>query len=148
PLWNAKGVIYNEQKLLDSAMKSYEKAVLLDPRYFTAWSNLGSLYARRGQFAQSEQIFDYLTRLAPDDARVWTMAARLKMERAKGRAAERYLLKALELNGKSPEIWFRLAYDYHGMKQYDKALTAYKKSLSLKPDYAPALKYLGVLYQD
>lgn len=36
PLWNAKGVIYNEQKLLDSAMKSYEKAALLDPRYFTA----------------------------------------------------------------------------------------------------------------
>ena len=148
PLWNAKGVIYNEEKLFDNALKAYERAVLLDPRYYTAWSNLGLLYARRSNFAQSEKVFDYLTKLAPGEPKIWKMAARIKIERQKGKEAEKYLLKALELAPEDADIWYRLAYDYHCMKDYDRAESAYKKSLRLNPKHFFALKFLGVLYQD
>ena len=42
--------------------------------------------------------------------------------------------------------WFYLGLAFHQQEKYPKAVRAYKKSLSLKPDYAPAYNNLADAY--
>ncbi len=48
-----------------AALVSEQKAALLEPRFFGAWYNLGVMYYKEGQFAQSAQSFRQALNLAP-----------------------------------------------------------------------------------
>ncbi len=61
------------------------------------------------------------------------------------RALQQFL-KALELNPDDPYLHYDLAYTYNAKGVLDKAEFHLKEAIRLKPDYADAYNYLGVLY--
>lgn len=63
-------------------------------------------------------------------------------------AAVKALKPALEIDPRSPEAWFSLAYAYTGLHQNDDAVQAYQRSLELRPDFFEARLNLGILLFD
>ncbi len=54
--------------------------------------------------------------------------------------------RVVQLDPKYHEAWNLVGYSARKLRDYDKALAAYDRCLSLKPDYAPAREYLGEAY--
>lgn len=50
-------------------------------------------------------------------------------------------------NPENTEAWIQLGHVYFDTKTYDKAITAYEKSLELKPGNADVLTDLGIMYR-
>lgn len=50
--------------------------------------------------------------------------------------------RAVELDSTYHEAWNLVGYGARKLKLYDKALAAYERCLTIKPDYAPAREYL------
>lgn len=50
-------------------------------------------------------------------------------------------------NPENTEAWIQLGHVYFDTKIYDKAITAYEKSLELKPGNADVLTDLGIMYR-
>jgi len=78
--------------------------------------------------------------------------AKAKKDLADGKTknAEKKFRRALErgerataLDAKYHEAWNLVGYAARKLGDYDKAFAAYDKCLAIKPDYAPALEYLG-----
>jgi len=57
-----------QQNNKQEAISSYEQIVALDAEKTDAWIQLGDLYAQTGQSDKSEQAFEKVSELAPDDA--------------------------------------------------------------------------------
>ena len=146
PLWNLKGIAYTETNNSQGALAAFERAVVLDPRYYNAWKNYGIVLARTRQYSEAEKVFLYLRKLVPDEPKVLLVLGNLRIESQDGYGAIKYFQKGLSMNDKDPDLWNRLAYTYHGMKQYDKAITTYEKALTVDPKHLMARKYLGILY--
>ena len=62
--------------------------------------------------------------------------------------AKDYLLKAIQQNNLGAESYYLLGNIYHEKGKFTQAIEAYKKALSLKPNYTDAAISLSVLYND
>jgi hypothetical protein len=49
------------------ALAAYEKAALIEPRFFWSWYNVGILYYQQGEFTKSVQAFRKALTIAPQD---------------------------------------------------------------------------------
>lgn len=79
--------------------------------------------------------------------------AKQELEKGKDKNAQKKFKSALEsadqatrLDGKYPEAWNLVGFTSRKLGDYDRALKAYDRCLSLKPDYVPAREYLGEAY--
>jgi len=79
--------------------------------------------------------------------------AKKDLEEGKAKNAEKKFKKALDRGERSVdfdpkyhEAWNLIGYAARKLKNYERALAAYEKCLTLKPDYAPAREYLGEAY--
>jgi len=62
--------------------------------------------------------------------------------------AESLLLSAIRTNREGTEALFLLGNMYHHRGKFDRAIIAYKKALSLKPNYTEVALSLSILYND
>jgi len=62
--------------------------------------------------------------------------------------AEHQLLSAIKINREGTEALYLLANHYHHRGKFDRAIVAYKKALSIKPNYTEAALSLSILYND
>ncbi len=66
--WNNLGVAQEENELFDLAISSYERAVSLHGRYFSALYNLGSLLMRMGRRKEARDYLEKALRIKPKDS--------------------------------------------------------------------------------
>ena len=79
--------------------------------------------------------------------------AKKDLEAGKAKNAEKKFKKALDrgqravdIDPKYAEAWNLIGFSARHIKDYDRALAAYDKALTLKPDFAQAREYLGEAY--
>ena len=87
------------------------------------------------------------------DGRDEAMKAKKDLEAGKTKNAEKKFRKALDrgeravaIDPRYHEAWNLIGYASRHLKNYDHALVAYDKCLSIKPDYTLAREYLGEAY--
>jgi tetratricopeptide (TPR) repeat protein len=87
------------------------------------------------------------------DGRDEIAKARKELEAGKTKNAEKKFKKALDkgeravaIDPRYHEAWNLVGYSSRKLKNYDHALVAYDKCLTLKPDYTLAREYLGEAY--
>ena len=68
---NEIGLIYDEQGRLSAAETYYEKAVLLDPQFSSAWNNWGVTAFIREDYALARERFERAVVLNPDSKNGW-----------------------------------------------------------------------------
>jgi len=140
--------------LVDSAAVSYERALLLNPRYSYALFRMGETSIIRGDVEKGTSLLESVvttaqTSSSPDDRRYGNPAiARLNaldLENKKWQQIVERSKLGTELDPKSVSAWIYLAIGQQGLQNVDEAKKAYKEVLKLDPSNETAKKNLKAL---
>ena len=118
-VWNALGVAHSNTGKLDEAVKSYEKALAIDPDFPKALTNLGTVYL--------------------------VFYSRSREGRWLEQSLERFR-KALALDPGSAAAWNGVGAAHRQAGDLDEAISAWEKSLESDPEFGNALYNLGLAY--
>jgi len=125
---------------IDAAIEANEGVVAVDPQNTDAWMALGDLYAGTGQLEKSEQAYERVVELAPDNAHqiFYNLAALLsnKPDRtdAENRKAIDLLNRAMELKPDYAQAHKQLAFLQLGVGDRASARDSLEHYLQLAPD--------------
>ncbi len=133
---NGLANLYYRRRMMAEAMSEYQKALQLDPNLADAHIDLGNVYFETGKYQEAAQYFKRYTELAPREvAGYFLLAKAYQMQRdtllfREGMAAAE---KAVRLDPHNDGAWYMLATFYRDGKQYQKAVEAFRRALSLSP---------------
>jgi tetratricopeptide (TPR) repeat protein len=143
-LW--KGAVALEQSGdADTAMKSFQDAIAIDPRFVTAWVNLGKAAESKGDLPEAERAYVRALEIRPDLAMAITGLAYVYGLQDKYEIGLRYARRATDANAGSLEAWVmrgRLALELAKESADDaaahdalieEAITCYSTALDLDP---------------
>ena len=150
-IYNLRGIIYVEQKKYDLAIKEYERGIALkeiDPE--------GAAYCYRFRAEQYERLREYDKALAdydsaivlqPENADRYYNRALFYYEQKEYNKSIVDFTRATELDPDDSENWRMLGYVYkNGIKDYEKALDYYEKSLEVDSTYVLSINNKANIY--
>ena len=63
--WNNKGIALYSQGKYNEAIKAYDEAIKLDPKYAMAWNNKGLALNSQGKYNEAIKAYDEAIKLDP-----------------------------------------------------------------------------------
>ncbi|HBO84428.1 MAG: hypothetical protein A2073_07640 [Deltaproteobacteria bacterium GWC2_42_11] len=158
-VYNMLGFIYHFNGKLDEAIKFFEKAVGINPRYTEAALNLAVAYNETGEFEKANEVYGSAKSAAREsqvsylDSYVKAKLANMHSEigaiyQEMGfymEAVDEYK-KALLLKPEFVDIKTRLGITYRDTGDFKSAIREFEEVLRIKPGYAPARLNKGVTY--
>lgn len=134
--WTELGTAYFRKGDLDSADKSYQRALQEQPSFLPALINLGKLRITRKNFEGAIAVLSLALKEQPLSADANLLVGEAYLQIKKGSKAVGYLNEAIRLDpiGKA-EAHLRLAALYKGAGLKDKATIEYEQFLAKRPDY-------------
>ncbi len=149
--WETLGMIYREIKAvaagaIEWGIKSFETAILLDPKNPVAYTELGKLYIVSGDTGRAQEQFAKAIEAKSDftDALIQQALLFEKQGDAAGALVEMEKLAAdWPLNS---EILFQLGRLYFNNNQITLAIEQFRRVIILVPDHSNAHYSLGVAY--
>jgi Tfp pilus assembly protein PilF len=143
---------YLKKNDLAKAVDELTQASTDDPDSVEPHAVLALLYFSQGKTAEAgreyEKALEMASRLDPKNVAIYKNLAALYVERNDFALAERTYKLIIELSPADHEAYFFLANVYDDEHKGDEAVKYLRKAIELKPDYHPALNYLGYLYVD
>ena len=145
---NKMGTAYHHLYAMDAALKYYELAVKLDPRYSEAYNNIGAIYHGRQEFRLAEKAYKQALKYKPHSAVTYSNLGTTYFAEHNYKKGVKAYAKALELD---PEVFdperrnrvdegssreqrmaaaFYLAVVYASAGKNDEALECLRKALS------------------
>jgi Tfp pilus assembly protein PilF len=150
--WEVIGMIYREigglvGNALDWAIKSFEKAISLEPNNPVLHTEIGKLYLASNKADKAREEFSLAKDIKPDyvDALI-QMVLTYEKENNLNEAIKQMegLANSEPLN---PEVLFQLGRLYFNNNQIAQAISQFETVINLAPDYSNAHYSLGVAYQ-
>ena len=127
------------------ALESYKESVHLRPDLEKFRLNLGVAYFRAGQKAEAEQQFRSLLN-GPFAAEAWRDLASMCSDSETDKAIG-FLNSAIQAQADYTDAHHDLAILFLKKELFDKAIDEFQKTLTYKPDFAPAALNLSLTYQ-
>jgi tetratricopeptide (TPR) repeat protein len=131
--WNGKGNIFYYQKKYDEAIKCYDKAIELDPKYVYPWANKGNVLYYQKKNEEAIRCDDKAIELDPKFAYPWNSKGLVLYDQKKYEEAIRCYDKAIELDPKYAAPWNNKGRFLYDQKKYDEAIRCYDKAIELDP---------------
>jgi tetratricopeptide (TPR) repeat protein len=128
----------------DSAMIAYEALIKKNPEEREFLSPYATLLFDRGKYAEARTIFQKLIKSQPENPIYHFFLGSIGMELKDRAQAEAELKKAIDLDGKVPEYWAKLASFYIKEGQEQKALDLLDKMGEAKDWYASYIQ--GIVF--
>ena len=149
--WEVLGVIYREIKQLasgatDWGIKSFERAIELEPTNPVLYTELGKLYIAAGDTEKAQESFQRATEQKSDYADAQIQQAMLLEQAGDASEAIAKLESLIQANPYSVEVIFQLGRLYFNNGQVDEAIKQFKGATILAPDHSNARYSLGVAY--
>lgn len=120
----------------DSAMAAYETLIKKSPEEREFLSPYATLLFDRGRYAEARDLFHKLIKAQPENPIYHFFLGSIGMELKDRAVAEAELKKAIDLDGKVPEYWAKLASFHIKEGQEQKALDLLEKMGEAKDWYA------------
>jgi len=145
----------NSAPYYKAALEQGLKAVEYGDNLYQTHLALSNAYQNNAYWDNAERAAEKAYKLNKNDAEVLERMASVKDfdEKNKGTSgteANKYIMRAIELNPESISARWILASSYEKLKKYDLALQEYKKILSINPDHASTVynvsRMFSVLY--
>ncbi|MGA9769030.1 MAG: tetratricopeptide repeat protein [Blastocatellia bacterium] len=131
------GRAYRETGYLDEAIEEFKKTIALNPKHPGAHYCLGMSYLLKdGTLKLKEAAVEFRAEVAlyPEEfLAVYNLGLACVVER-KYEEAVTFLEKAARLRPQNSDVYLFLGNAYHGLGQFDKAVEAFNKCISLDPD--------------
>jgi tetratricopeptide (TPR) repeat protein len=97
-LWDKIGIAYHQLGNLDSARKSYERAIKLDKKYADAINNVGTVYYAEKKYRSAISRYTRALEYAPESASIWSNLGTAYYARGKYDLMTQAYTKALQLD--------------------------------------------------
>jgi len=137
------GFSFAEKNEYNKAIKSYDKALKLNPDDFYAWYYKGNAFYKLNQYNEAIKCFNKASELNPDYLYAWYYKGNTLINLKEYEEAIKCYNKALELDPDYLYAWYYKGYAFYKLNQYEKAIKYYNTALKLNPDYLYAWFYKG-----
>lgn len=128
----------------DSAIEGYNKALEKDSKNALVYNNRGYSYFHKGEYENALNDYNKALMLSPK----LKIAQYNKDELLKLlKEDEKYksIIKQSEDEHIDYRYYFNLGIQESNLGNYNEAMTAYNKVISMKPDFAPVYMFIGIL---
>ncbi|XP_078190934.1 tetratricopeptide repeat protein 6 isoform X11 [Callithrix jacchus] len=136
-----RGVIHEFMGHKQNAMKDYQEAISLNPKYSLAYFNAGNIYFHHRQFSQASDYFSKALKFDPENEYVLMNRAIANTILKKYEEAKEDFANVIERCPFWAAVYFNRAHFYYCLKQYELAEEDLSKALSLKPNDALAYNF-------
>ncbi|ELW63157.1 Tetratricopeptide repeat protein 6 [Tupaia chinensis] len=133
-----RGVIHEFMGQKQNAMKDYQAAISLNPKYSLAYFNAGNIYFHHRQFSQVIDFFSKALMFDPENEFALMNRAIANTILKKYEEAKEDFACVIKSCPSWAAVYFNRAHFYCCLKQYELAEEDLSKALSLKPDDAVA----------
>uniref|UniRef100_A0A2K5D7T5 Tetratricopeptide repeat domain 6 n=1 Tax=Aotus nancymaae TaxID=37293 RepID=A0A2K5D7T5_AOTNA len=131
-----RGVIHEFMGHKQNAMKDYQEAISLNPKYSLAYFNAGNIYFHHRQFSQASDYFSKALKFDPENEYVLMNRAIANTILKNYEEAKEDFANLIERCPFWAAVYFNRAHFYYCLKQYELAEEDLNKALSLKPNDA------------
>ncbi len=133
--------------ILEEAIVSYEKAIEINPKFLTAWKNIGIDLRRLGRLNESLQAYDRALEIDDKYALAWYNKGLALHELGEyGKALQSYD-NALKTLPKDAAIWYNKGKAFYRQGDYDLAIECYDQATKLNQSFAEAWQQKGEAYE-
>ncbi|HKJ68076.1 MAG TPA: tetratricopeptide repeat protein [bacterium] len=147
---------------IDTAKKTFERALENDPDNFNVLFNYGRLLAEEGQNERAIELLQKAREIDPENSSATQLLSNLYIKIGKTEEALDMMQRAIDQDPENPTLYFnkailhiRLAQSFdeneqqdQRKQQYDQAIQAMETAVSINPDDMEALIRVGELYQE
>ncbi len=145
---NALGLIYLEQRKYQDAMAAFKKAFQLDPSFLDPLNNLGTTYARMGEWDKA--ITEYQKVLSDPLYRTPELAhynlGLALMEKGDDINAVKQFHKAIQMRPNFVQALDKYGIALYRMNRNQDAIKRFKQVIELNPDFIESYLNLGMVY--
>lgn len=138
--------IKNIRNLSNAAIKSFMKAVELDPTYFQAYNAMGVATLKLGNKKDAQDLFKMSLKYNPNYAPAYDNLGNVSMLDGDLDQAEKYYLQSIKCNSHNPTSMYHMGQVEARRGDYTKALTWLNHSLHINPQSSPGWNLQGELY--
>ena len=141
------GRIYEDINNYALAIVNYKKAYALRPGV-DLMLHIGYVYGLNKNYSSAFTCFDSVTAEQPKNSVPYFYRGLFLIHNTNYSAAEKNLLKAIELDGDQESYYFYLAVSLEKTAKIKEAMKSLEKALEKSPNSAHVNNYLGYLYAD
>jgi tetratricopeptide (TPR) repeat protein len=141
------GVAYMNQQLFEKALKAFEQAVALDPKFSIAQMNRGIALLNLGRLEGARQFLEQAVKQNPANPHAWYNLGMLEKTSANSQAAVEAFRRVTEIDPNDADTWYFLGASFAQNKQYPEAIDGFQHALKLNPLHASAEFGLSRAYQ-
>jgi tetratricopeptide (TPR) repeat protein len=145
PVYVALGIVQEGTGHHEDAIRTFQRALELDPINASAHSELGNSYLAMGKLEEAESTYKKASQLRPNDFTSMNDLGLFYYGRGRYQDAIKIFQRMTELVPDNSSGYTNLAAVYWMNGQYTNAAISYEKSLALRPT-ASAYSSLGTVY--
>ena len=141
-----RGNMHKQMGEAGEALRSYKKAIRLDPGNAGAYNNLGNLFAAEGKSDEAIEAYKRSIEADPDSAGGYLNLGVAYFQQGRVQSSIELYRKVIELAPNSGEAYNNLGNAYRRLKKYEEAINAYEKAIRINAQYPDVYFNLGNAY--
>ena len=103
-IYHRIGEVYLRQKKYNEALSSFQKALVLSPKYYWSWRGLGDVYLEQGNYDQAIDSYHHCLEIEPNYFYAYQRLGKIYQQDKLFQEAINCYKKALEIQPNSSEI--------------------------------------------
>ncbi len=132
---------------LKEAIKSYESAIKINPKYLTAWKNKGVILYSLNKYSDSLEAFDKAIEIDSKYALAWYYKGLALHQLGEDNQSVRAYNKAIEISPKNADFWYDKGNALSTQGNYEGAIECYEEAIRLNPSFADAWYQKGISFK-
>jgi len=149
--WETLGIVYREIRALAAGalewgIKSFTRAIELEPVNPVLHTELGKLYLVAGENQKAKTEIEKALALKPDYVDAQIQIALLAEKEGKTEEAIKKMEKLVDLYPLNTDILFQLGRLYYNNEKTQEAISVLERVIKVQPNHSNALYSLGVIY--
>ena len=138
----------NATACLEEAIISYNRAVEINPKYLTAWKNIGIDLYFLGRYNESLKAYDRALEIDPNYGLAWYNKGLALHKLGKYNESIQAYDKALRIFPENAAIWYSKGNSLLSQGDYNGAIDCFEQAIRLNQSYAQAWYKKGIAYQE
>ncbi|MFU8811325.1 MAG: tetratricopeptide repeat protein [Balneolaceae bacterium] len=133
--WFNLGNAYSELQHLQQALEAYLRTLEVKPDHTGALTHAADLYDELGEDGRARELFEYLTRLSPDDPLPHFNLANFLLRQNEHMKAAKLYEKVIEMDWQFADAYYNIAWILLQAKAYEESFEYAEKGLSVDPHH-------------